>query len=102
MTTTLMLDRAAIARAARRHGVSQLQIFGSAVTGALQPGSDVDFLVDFLPGRADAFDDYTGLQQELSLIVGRPVDLVVRRAIRNPYLRASVEKYAEDVYVRQG
>lgn len=102
MTTTLMLDRAAIARAARRHGVSQLQIFGSAVTGSLRPGSDVDFLVDFLPGRADAFDDYTGLQQELSLIVGRPVDLVVRRAIRNPYFRASVEKYAEDVYVRQG
>lgn len=102
MTTTLMLDRAAVARAAQRHGVARLQIFGSAARGVLQPGSDVDFLVDFLPGRADAFDDYTGLQQALHLIVGRPVDLVVRRAIRNPYFRASVEEHAEDVYVRQG
>ena len=102
MTITLMFDRAAIARAARQHGVARLQVFGSAAAGALRPSSDVDFLVDFLPGRADAFDDYTGLQQELSRIVSRPVDLVVRRAIRNPYFRASVEKYAEDVYVRQG
>lgn len=62
----------------------------------------MDFLVDFLPGRADAFDDDTGLQQDLSRIVARPVDLVVRRAIRNPYFRASVERHAEDIYAKQG
>ncbi|MDY6055785.1 nucleotidyltransferase family protein [Micrococcus sp.] len=101
MTTMVRLDHAAVARAARRHGVERLQIFGSAVTGDLRPDSDVDFLVDFLPGRPDAFEDYTALHAELSRIMARPVDLVVRRAIRNPYFRANVESQAEDVYVQQ-
>ncbi|MBB4735619.1 putative nucleotidyltransferase [Micrococcus cohnii] len=101
-TASLNLDHVALARLAARHGVERLQVFGSAATGTHHQGSDVDFLVDFLPGREDLFEDYTRLQQELGTVVGRPVDLVIRRAVRNPYFRESAAASAQDVYVAQG
>ncbi|WP_159619244.1 nucleotidyltransferase family protein [Ruania rhizosphaerae] len=93
------LDRAAIESACERYGVARLRLFGSVLTDRFDPArSDVDFLVDFLPGRGDRFSDYFGLRDELSSIVGRNVDLVVTRAVRNPYFRASALQSAQDVY----
>lgn len=96
---TLTLDRAAIARAARQHGVAELSVFGSAVSGDFSATSDVDFLVDFLPDRADLFEDFASLQEELTRITNRPVDLVVKRSIRNPYFRETALASAERIYV---
>lgn len=92
------LDLNAIRRAAERHGVAKLALFGSVVTGGFTIDSDVDFLVDFLPGRTDPFEDYSALREELVRIVGRGVDLVVNHAIRNPYFRDSALVQAETVY----
>lgn len=95
MTVTAGGDLAAIRRAAERHGVAELSLFGSAVTG------DFDFLVDFLPDRPDPFEDFCALRDDLRGIVDRDVDLVlvVKRVIRNPYFRESVLSQAETVYV---
>jgi hypothetical protein len=61
--------------------------------------SDVDFLVEFDPDhRADAFDDYFGLKEDLESLLRRSVDLVVEKAIRNRYLRVSVERSREPAY----
>lgn len=98
MPITLTLDVDAISRAAERHGVAELSLFGSAVSGDLAADSDIDFLVDFLPGRADPFEDFCALRDELRQIVERDVDLVVKRAIRNPYFRDSALAQAEIVY----
>lgn len=78
----------------RRFGVRRLELFGSAVTGKDRPGeSDLDFLVEFGPlppgGYADA---YFGLLESLETLFGRPVDLVVASAIKNPYFREAVER----------
>ena len=99
MSIVVSLDRDAIDRAAERHGVAELALFGSAVTGEFKSDSDIDFLVDFLPGRPDAFEDFCGLRDELRKIVNRPIDLVVKRAIRNPYFRDAALAQAEIVYV---
>ncbi|MDO5698966.1 MAG: nucleotidyltransferase domain-containing protein [Dermatophilus congolensis] len=99
MTIPVGLDRVAIGRAAKRHGVAELALFGSAVAGGLSADSDVDFLVDFLPGRPDPFEDFCALRDELQVIVKRDVDLVVKRSIRNPYFRDSALARAETVYV---
>ena len=77
----------------RRHHVRRLDLFGSAVLGTYRHGeSDLDFLVEFhaLPSRAYA-DAYFGLLESLERLFGRPVDLVVACAIKNPYFRQSVE-----------
>lgn len=99
MTTSVFLDQEAIKRAAERYGVAELALFGSAAAGGFADGSDVDFLVDFLPGRADPFEDFCGLRDELANIVEREVDLVVKRAIRNPHFRDSALAHAETLYV---
>lgn len=99
MTVTGGLDHHAIRRAAARHGVAELALFGSAVTGGFDATSDVDFLVDFLPDRQDAFENFCALRDEFREIVKRDVDLVVKRAIRNPFLRESELSDAETVYV---
>lgn len=90
---------AQIAALCRRHHVRRLDLFGSAATGQARTGSDYDFLVEFdsLPpgGYTDAF---FGLLEGLQALLDAPVDLVVERAIRNPYFRQSVERSRERLY----
>jgi hypothetical protein len=64
-----------------------------------QGSSDLDFLVDFLPlepGRRA--DTYFGLREGLESLLGRPVDLVVRKAIRNRYFRQAIDPTCKLLY----
>lgn len=83
-----------------RYGVSRLELFGSAMTGAFrEKDSDLDFLVEFLPtATANYADNFFGLLESLEQLFGRPVDLVVQRAIKNPYFRQSVEETKSLIY----
>ena len=76
-----------------RYGVQRLDLFGSVATGRDEPDkSDLDFLVEFQPAALSAYADaYFGLLEALGRLFGRPVDLVVESAIRNPYFLQSVE-----------
>lgn len=99
MISSLQAHRAAIEVLCQRFHVRRLDLFGSAATGVAREGSDYDFLVEFEPlsggGYADA---YFGLREALEALLGAPVDLVVERAIRNPYFRQSVERSREHLY----
>lgn len=99
MPSVVSLDHEAISRVAKRHGVAELSLFGSAAAGTSHHNSDVDSLVDFLPDRPDPLEDFCALRDDLSRILERDVDLVVKRAIRNPYLRDSALAQAEVGYV---
>ena len=81
-------------------GVRRLDLFGSASTALYEPNeSDLDFLVEFQPVALDAYADaYFGLLEALGRLFGRPVDLVVESAIRNPYFRQSVEQAKTPIY----
>jgi predicted nucleotidyltransferase len=65
-------------------GVRRLGVFGSFVRGEQHPGSDVDILVDFAPGRK-SFDNFIGLAEFLEELLQRRVELVTREAL-SPYL----------------
>ncbi len=80
--------------------VRRLDLFGSAATGRDDPEeSDLDFLVEFQPAALDAYADaYFGLLEALGRLFGRPVDLVVESAIKNPYFLQSVEQTRTPVY----
>ena len=58
-----------------QHGVRSLRIFGSFVRNELTPESDVDVLVEFQPGVDPGLFELGGMQQDLSEIFGREVDL---------------------------
>ena len=90
-----------IADLCRRHGVARLQVFGSAARATdFDPlNSDADFLVEFDPHRAPlTLERYFDFRDALHDALGRPVDLVEPLAIRNPYLRAAINRSCELVY----
>jgi predicted nucleotidyltransferase len=94
--------RADLEALCRRFRVRRLELFGSAVTGGFRPQgevSDLDFLVEFGPPTGPGYADrYFGLLESLEALFGRPVDLVVASAIKNPYFREMVEKTKELIY----
>jgi hypothetical protein len=84
----------------RHFHVRRLDLFGSAARGDFDPQkSDIDFLVEFdRSAPQHPFDAYFGLKEALEELFGRPVDLVEAGAVRNPYLKASIEQSRENVY----
>ncbi|MGH8722135.1 MAG: nucleotidyltransferase family protein, partial [Burkholderiales bacterium] len=65
--------RERILQLARAHGARNVRVFGSAARGTDREGSDVDLLVD-VDESATLFT-LTGLEQELSELLGLPVDV---------------------------
>ena len=87
-----------IAAFCRRHQVTRLALFGSVVSGAFTPNSDVDVLVTFDPDAQVGFLKLSRMQRELARLLGRPVDLVpesgLKSLIRDDVLATSQEIYA--------
>jgi predicted nucleotidyltransferase len=77
----------AIRALARSHRASNPRIFGSVLHGRARQGSDIDILVDALPG-ATLFD-LGGLQVDLEELLGARVDLLTPQDI-SPRFRAKV------------
>ena len=55
----------------------------------MQPESDIDLLVVFLPGAQVNLVDYAGLMLDLSRLLGRKVDLVSKKGLK-PLIRTAV------------
>lgn len=70
----LSQHRDAVRNAATRHRVSNLRVFGSVLKGLDTEGSDLDLLVDPLPGTT--LFDLGGLQDELEELIGLRVDVL--------------------------
>ena len=97
----VVLDRSVLADFGRKWGVSELALFGSAVREDFRPDSDLDVLVTPSVGRVWSLLQLGEMREELSVISGRPVDLVVRRAVeRSPnwIRRREILESAETVY----
>jgi predicted nucleotidyltransferase len=91
------LPEAEIADICRRHQVRELSVFGSAARGDLRPDSDIDFLVDFLPGARPGLLGVAAMIRELSALLGRRVDIAVKPALK-PLIRPGVLAEARPVY----
>ena len=55
-------------------------------------------IVRLSPGAGQSLWDFIDMQQELELLFGRPVDLVERGTIRNPFRRRGIERDLTVVY----
>jgi len=86
-----------VAEICRRYQVKELALFGSAARGEMGPDSDIDLLVEFLPGAAVDLLQHFAAERELSELLGRKVDLVSKRALRES-LRHEVLSEARRVY----
>jgi uncharacterized protein len=105
MTTPPPLDeiRAIVGAACEGGSVSRVDLFGSVARGESKPGSDVDLLVEFLPGSNPGLFEMGALKEELEERLGCRVDLLSRRAVersRNPIRRAEILAHPIPLYVR--
>jgi predicted nucleotidyltransferase len=96
MRPSVVLDmkRSAVREAASRFRAANPRVFGSVLHGTDRDGSDLDLLVDALPG-ATLFD-LGGLQDELETLLGVRVD-VLTPADLPPKVRAKVLAEAQPV-----
>jgi len=84
--------REEILRIARAHGARNVRVFGSAVRGDADEGSDVDFLVEFEPGTS--LLQHGAMIAELEELLGRRVDVAPEKTlherVRERVLREAV------------
>ena len=83
----------------KRHNVRQLFAFGSVLTIRFKKNSDIDLIVDFEGVELyDYADNYFDFKNSLESIFNREVDLLEDKAIRNPYLRKSIDSSKQLIY----
>jgi predicted nucleotidyltransferase len=90
------IDEARVAEICRRYGVEELSVFGSVVRGESTARSDVDVLYVLAPDAKLGFA-INRLEDELSELFGRPVDLVAKKALQR-LLRRDVVAEAQTLY----
>jgi predicted nucleotidyltransferase len=93
-SVVLNMKRSAVREAASRFRAANPRVFGSVLHGTDRDGSDLDLLVDALPG-ATLFD-LGGLQDELETLLGVRVDLLTPADLP-PKVRAKVLAEAQPV-----
>lgn len=85
----------------RRWSISQLALFGSILREDFGPDSDIDILVTFAPEAEWGLLDHVQMELELADLLGRPVDLLSRRAVersQNPLRRREILESAQVVF----
>jgi predicted nucleotidyltransferase len=101
VTARIALDEAGLAAFCDRWRVAALELFGSVVRDDFRPDSDVDILVTFQPDADWGLLDHAAMEGELATLLGRPVDLLTRRAVErsaNPIRRASILESAVPLF----
>ena len=82
-----------------RHKVRRLFAFGSVLTDSFKKDSDVDLVVDFQDVDLHEYaDNYFDLKESLENLFKRNVDLLEEKAIKNPYLKQSIDSSKQLVY----
>jgi len=82
-----------------KHKVSKLFVFGSILTDNFKKSSDIDLLVDF--SGVDLYnyaDNYFDLKTSLEELLGRQIDLLEDKAVKNPYLRKTIDSSKQIIY----
>ena len=97
MNRHVSIDSDALAAFCRRHHIARLALFGSVLRDDFGPDSDVDVLVEFLPGHVPGLRFVTIERELAGLLQGRRVDLVTPRFL-NPSVRQRVLGSAELLY----
>lgn len=104
MIAALPVKEDHIAAFCRKWGIRELAVFGSVLRPDFGPESDVDFLVTYQEGRKPEWLRILDMQEELSALVGRPVDIIDRRNVErseNYIKRKHILQSAQVLYVER-
>jgi predicted nucleotidyltransferase len=92
------LPREKITAFCHRWQVTEFAIFGSALRDDFNALSDIDILVSFNAVAEITLLDLAQMQIELERLFNRPVDLVEKAALCNPYRRREIIETSQVVY----
>lgn len=83
----------------QKHKVKTLAVFGSVLTDRFCDDSDIDFVVDFTDvDESDYADNYLEMQEALKNLLGREIDLLENKAIRNSILLQTINDSKQVIY----
>ena len=94
----ITLPRKKISEVCRRWNVVEFSLFGSALRADFKSQSDIDVLVTFAPKSEIGLFEIAQMQIELEGVFKRPVDLVEKASLRNPYRRREILQTAKVIY----
>ena len=81
------------------YNVIQLYIFGSVLNEKFAEESDIDFLVTFKALELEDYaDNYFDFKFSLEDLFDKQIDLLEDKAIKNPYLKKSIDSSKRLVY----
>ncbi len=91
------VDDAALAAFAQRHAIRRLAAFGSVLRSDFRPDSDIDVLVEFVPGRVPGLLGIAAMELELGELIGREVELRTYADLSR-FFRDQVRDSARELY----
>jgi uncharacterized protein len=82
----------------QKYAVEELSLFGSVLREDFGPESDIDVMLKFKQGHGFTFENTPDIQDELESIFGRPVDVIEKGRIRNPFRQHAIMSSYRVVY----
>ncbi len=82
------------------HQVDSFALFGSAAKDSMKEDSDIDFLVEF-SDQIDVLhyaDNYFSFLEKLEKLMGKKIDLVSKKSLKNPILIEEIDRSKVDLY----
>ena len=98
MRRRFSIPRKRIAEFCKRWNITEFSLFGSVLREDFRPDSDVDVLVSIDPKAHIGLFELAEMGLELEEMFKRPVDLVEKEGLRNPYRRSEILNTAKVIY----
>jgi len=92
------LPRKKIAEFCQRWSITEFSVFGSVLREDFRPDSDIDVLVSIDPKAHIGLFELIDMKLELEKMFKRPVDLIEKEGLRNPYRRQEILRTSQVVY----
>ena len=97
-TVQLPIPHKKIAAFCKHWQVTELSLFGSVLRADFRPDSDVDVLVTFSPKAEISLFDLVQMKLDLEKIFRRPVDVIEKDALENPFRKREILRTAQVIY----
>lgn len=92
------IDENIINEIAKKYNIKELSIFGSVLRNDFTNNSDIDLLIEFNKNTNYSYFDLLEIKEKLSYIFERPVDLIEKESLKNPFRRKEILNSARKVY----
>ena len=83
---------------AKKYGVKEISVFGSALRDDFTPQSDLDLLIEFTDSQNISLFDIIDIQDFFSKLTNRNVDIVEPASLKNPYRKKAILSSKEVLY----